>query len=99
VARSVVEEGPMDWFWQALFLLVITVPLIILFAYAAWDVVRRDDAGAAFKALWLVAFCVFPILGPLVYLVIRGPGSPEKDRMIERAEEQEAARRASAGTL
>jgi hypothetical protein len=65
----------MPWFWQAFFLLIFTVPLIILFAYAAWDVVRRKDAGAAFKALWLLGFCVFPVIGPLLYLVIRSPGS------------------------
>jgi hypothetical protein len=87
----------MPWFWQALFLLIFTVPLIVLFAYSAWDVVRRRDAGAAFKALWLIAFCVLPVIGPLVYLVIRAPGSAEQERAL--AEERAAAGRAPVGSV
>jgi heme/copper-type cytochrome/quinol oxidase subunit 2 len=87
----------MDWFWQALFLLIFTVPLIVLFAYSAWDVVRRRDAGAAFKALWLVGFIVFPIVGPLVYLVIRSPGSAEQQSAL--AEERASAGMPAAGSV
>jgi hypothetical protein len=65
----------MDWFWKAIFLLIFTVPVIFLFGYGVWDVVRRPDVGALPKALWLLAFCFVPIVGPLVYLVIRPPGT------------------------
>ena len=65
----------MDWFWKAIFLLIFTVPVIFLFGYGVWDVVRRPDVGALPKALWLLAFCFLPIVGPLVYLVIRPPGT------------------------
>jgi hypothetical protein len=87
----------MPWFWQAVFLLIFCVPLIILFAYAAWDIVRRPDMKGLVKALWLVALCVFPIIGPLVYLVIRAPGSAAQELAL--AEERAAAGQAGAGSV
>ena len=39
----------MDWFWQALMLLLFTVPAIVLFAYAVWTCyaarMRRSGCG------------------------------------------------------
>lgn len=72
----------MPWFWQAFFLIIFCVPLIILFAYAAWDVVRRSDIGLWLKLLWLVGFCVLPVVGPLVYLAIRPPGTTAQERAL-----------------
>ena len=65
----------MPWFWQGVLLLIFTVPVIVLFGYATWDVVRRDDASILVRFAWLVAFCVLPLIGPLVYLAFRPPGT------------------------
>jgi len=65
----------MPEFWQTVFQIVIAVPLIVLFGYAAWDVIRRPDASVLLKLVWLVVCCIFPILGPLVYLVLRQAGT------------------------
>ena len=65
----------MPEFWQTVFQITIAVPLIVLFAYAAWDVIRRPDASVVLKLVWLVVCCIFPILGPLIYLVLRPAGT------------------------
>ena len=70
----------MDWFWQAILLLMFTVPVFVLFGYAVWDVLRRPDAGVGLRVVWLVVFCVLPIIGPLVYLAIRPPGTTAEQR-------------------
>ena len=70
----------MDWFWQALMLLLFTVPAIVLFAYAVWDVLRRPDAALWLRAVWIVVFAILPIIGSLVYLVIRPPGTTAAQR-------------------
>jgi hypothetical protein len=70
----------MDWFWQALLVVIFVVPVIVLFAYAVYDVLRRHDAGLGVRAIWLVVFCVVPILGPLVYLIVRPPGTTAQQR-------------------
>jgi hypothetical protein len=76
------EERTMPWFWQVFLLLVFVVPVITLFAYGAWDIIRRHDIGVAPKALWLIAFCVVPLIGPLIYLVIRPPGTTNQERAL-----------------
>jgi hypothetical protein len=82
----------MDWFWQAVLLLMFTVPVLVLFAYAVYDVLRRQDAGLGLRVLWLVVFCIVPVIGPLVYLAIRPPGTTAEQRAgtagtISKAEE------------
>ena len=64
-----------NWFFPALMFAIFVVPVILLFGYAALDVIRRPAMGMGFRALWLIGFCVLPIVGPLVYLVINPPGS------------------------
>ena len=63
-----------SWFFEVLMLVIVVVPLVVLFGYAVFDVIRRHDIGVAHKAIWLIVFCLVPIVGPLVYLVIRPPG-------------------------
>ena len=72
----------MSWFWEAMILLVVVVPVVIFFGYAAFDVLRRHGIGVAHRALLLIAFCVFPILGPLVYLVVRPPGLTAQEEAL-----------------
>ena len=63
-----------DWIMEALLLVIVVVPLVVLFGYAVFDVIRRHGIGVGHKAIWLIVFCLVPIVGPLVYLVIRPPG-------------------------
>ena len=75
-----------SWFWEAVLLLCFTIPVIVLFAYAVWDVIRRHDASVGFKILWLIAFIIVPIVGALVYLVIRPPGTTKQQNAIASGE-------------
>ena len=89
----------MPWFWQGVLLLIFTVPVIVLFGYATWDVIRRTDTGLATRALWLIAFCVLPIIGPLIYLVIRPPGTTADQRRVAAGEPATATTAAELGAL
>lgn len=72
----------MEWFWQAVLLLMFVVPMFTAFVYAFWDVIRRGETGVLHKMLWLIAFCVVPIVGPLLYLAIRPPGTTAQERAL-----------------
>ena len=58
------------WFW-----LLITV---------AGDLFRRHDISGWIKAIWVIAWIVFPYLGVLVYLIFQGRGMA--DRNVEQAQ-------------
>ena len=53
------------WFW-----LLITV---------AADLFRRHDISGWIKAIWVIAWIVFPFLGVLVYLIFQGRGMAERN--------------------
>jgi hypothetical protein len=59
------------WFW-----LVITVAL---------DLFRRHDISGWGKAIWVIAWVVFPLIAVLAYLIFQGRGMA--DRNVKRAEE------------
>ncbi len=53
------------WFW-----LLITV---------AADVFRRHDISGWIKAIWVIAWIVFPYLGVFAYLIFQGKGMAERN--------------------
>ena len=53
------------WFW-----LLITV---------ATDLFRRRDISGWGKAIWIIAWIVFPYLGVFVYLIFQGRGMAERN--------------------
>jgi len=53
------------WFW-----LLITV---------AADLFRRHDISGWIKAIWVIAWIVFPYLGVLAYLIFQGKGMAERN--------------------
>ena len=66
-------------FWDAFFLLLIWVPLIMLWGFALYDIFfQRWDLTGWAKAIWVAAIFVLPWLGVLIYLGLRperpGPG-------------------------
>jgi hypothetical protein len=69
------QVGQVAWamLWFALFLLLIWV-VVTTFA----DIFRSRDLSGWDKALWTLLIMFLPWLGVLLYLVIRGGSSPER---------------------
>ncbi len=61
----------LDAVWGVFLIAVIFVPLILLWAFALADLFRRKGMPAIGRALWLLIIILLPILGPLIYLLIR----------------------------
>jgi Phospholipase_D-nuclease N-terminal len=63
------------WFW-----LLITV---------AADLFRRHDISGWIKAVWVIAWIVFPYLGVLAYLIFQGGGMAERNvRQVQQARDE-----------
>jgi len=71
-----------SWFGSAMLLAIFVVPVVVLFGYSVLDVVQRHGTGAGAKAVWLVVFCLVPLVGPLVYLVTRPPESRAQEEHL-----------------
>jgi hypothetical protein len=78
-------------FWDVLLVLFLYVPLLVLLGVAVIDIFRRRDIGGLKKTLWLIVMVFLPIVGPLVYLVIRPPGTTEREREMDLARQADEA--------
>lgn len=76
----------MDSFWDVFLMLLIWIPLIMIWAFAFFDIFRRDDMSGWLKALWIVVVIFLPLFGTLIYLLFRRPGAtPQERRMMDEA--------------
>lgn len=62
-----------DVFWSGLIFFFIFVPLLLLWVFALVDLFRRKGMSAIARVLWLLFIIFVPILGPLIYLLVRPP--------------------------
>jgi hypothetical protein len=86
-------------FWDAFFLCLIYLPLVLLWGFALFDVFDRADASGVQKALWVAVIILLPFVGTLIYLVLRRPGTSRSDRRaLDRADREHAARHAPPST-
>jgi hypothetical protein len=60
-------------FWETFFLLFLFIPMTVLWIVCVVDAVRRPDVSGWNRAAWVAAIIVFPLVGSLVYLAVRGP--------------------------
>ena len=58
------------------------IPVAILWGYALISLLRRPDLSVGPKLLWLLAILVLPILGALVYFMLR-PAPQEQARRAQ----------------
>ena len=56
---------------NTLLVILLAVPVIAGWAYALVDLLRRTDQKAWRKAVWIAAIVLLPIVGPILYLVLR----------------------------
>jgi hypothetical protein len=69
--------------FQAFWALFVLVPLTIAWAFAVFDIFRRDDLSGWGKAAWFAAVIVLPWIGTFLYLLFRPREIP---REVARAE-------------
>ena len=82
------ELNLIDLFWAMLWLFFLIMWIWIFIACLA-DLFRDHEESGVAKFLWTVFMLVLPVLGPLVYLIVRGGG------MAERAAAQQAKSQAA----
>lgn len=78
----------LDLFWTMfmIFAFVIWIwLLIVIFS----DIFRSHDIGGWAKALWVIFVIIVPVIGILVYLIVRGHGMQE--RATQQAEQEQKA--------
>ena len=57
--------------WATFIVLFVFVPLIMLWAFSLVDLFFRKDLRGWSTVLWLVFIIFIPIIGPLIYLLVR----------------------------
>ncbi|MFJ7592252.1 SHOCT domain-containing protein [Streptomyces sp. NPDC097617] len=75
-------------FWTMLWFFVWVMWFFLLFKVIT-DVFRDHTLGGWGKAGWLILVLVLPLIGVLIYLIVRGHSMHERDR--KQTEEQQAA--------
>jgi hypothetical protein len=78
----------LDLFWTMLWFFLFIAWLFLLFTLFA-DIFRSKDMGGWAKALWVLFIIILPILGSLVYLIVRGRSMHE--RAAEEYQDREEA--------
>lgn len=72
--------------WNALWVVFVTFlfinVLMLLFSVIA-DLFRDRELSGGAKAVWAIALIMFPLLGVLVYLVVRGGGMTQRSMQAE----------------
>ncbi len=63
-------------FWQLFLVLMIFVPLILLWIFTLADLFQRADLTGIAKALWAIAIVLLPLVGMLIYFLLRDPQEP-----------------------
>lgn len=69
--------GFWDFFWLLIWSYFFVAFLVALFQIVG-DLFKDQELSGWFKGLWMVGLIVFPILGALLYLAIRGRSMAER---------------------
>ena len=62
-------------FWNFFFLMLIFIPLVLLWLFTLNDLTKRVDISGLVKALWAIAVVFLPVVGMLLYFIVR-PDEP-----------------------
>jgi hypothetical protein len=67
---------------QWILLIGFLIPVAILWGYALISLFRRPDLALGARLLWFLAILVLPVLGALVYFMLR-PAPQEQNRRAQ----------------
>ncbi len=78
----------LDIFWTMLWFFAFFVWIWLLIVVFT-DIFRSHDIGGFAKALWVIFVIVFPFLGILLYLIVRGGKMHERAASAARRQQEE----------
>jgi hypothetical protein len=67
---------------QWVLLVVFLIPVLILWGYAIVSLVGRHDLGLGAKLIWLLAILLLPLIGSILYFMLR-PAPQEQNRRAQ----------------
>lgn len=74
----------MSNFWDLVLLMIsafVAIAYLIILFQVVVDLFRDSELGGLFKALWIIALIFLPLLTALVYVVARGRGMAQRQRV------------------
>jgi len=80
----IAEVGFAELFWTVVWLFFVFM-FIWVFVALVSDLFRDHELSGVAKAAWLLALVVFPLLGSLVYILVRGQGMAERSMRAQQA--------------
>ena len=63
-------------------MLVFIIPVLLLWGYAIISLIGRRDLGIGGKLLWLISILVVPIIGAVLYFMLR-PAPQDQNRRAQ----------------
>ena len=63
-------------------MLAFIIPVLLLFGYAIVSLIGRHDLGIGGKLLWLLPILLMPIIGSVLYFMLR-PAPQEQNRRAQ----------------
>ena len=77
------DVGLAELFWTVLWLFSLFM-FIWVFVALVSDIFRDHELSGWGKAAWLVLLIVFPLVGSLIYLIVRGKGMAERSAAAQK---------------
>ena len=77
-AVSVLAFSGAQWILLAVFV----IPVLILWGYAVVSLIGRRDLGIGAKLLWLLGIILLPLIGSILYFMLR-PAPQEQNRRAQ----------------
>ena len=78
------EVGFAELFWTVLWLFFVFT-FIWVFVALVSDLFRDHELSGWAKAAWILGLVLFPLLGSLVYIIVRGQGMADRSVRAQRA--------------
>ncbi len=80
------DVGFAELFWTVLWLFFLFM-FIWVFVALVTDIFRDHELSGWGKAGWLVLLVIFPLVGSLIYLIVRGGGMAERSAKLAQAQQ------------
>jgi hypothetical protein len=100
MAMILADVGFAELFWTAVWIFFLFM-FIWVFVILLTDLFRDHSLSGWAKAAWVILLILFPLIGSLIYLIVRGQGMAErsaKERQAAKAEFDSYVRQAATGT-